>query len=428
MEYFHFGVRDGAVHCEDVPLSRVIERTGTPTYVYSRDTIERHFQQLRDAFGGVETLICYSVKANSNLAVLQTLRELGAGFDVVSGGELFRALQAGGHPKKIVFAGVGKTADDITFALDSRILMFNVESEPELRMIGRIASGRGEIADIALRVNPDVDPKTHRYITTGKAESKFGIDLAAATRLAAQIPEIGGVRMVGVHAHIGSQITDTAPYTEAMTKTLAFADTSREQGNPIEWINMGGGFGIYYEGGEALPAKDYGDVILPMLLGSGYRLVIEPGRFISGNAGVLVTRVLYVKESGEKRFVICDAAMNDMIRPSLYSAHHEVWPVQCDVEMGSEAAAAVSTPADVVGPVCETGDFFALDRMLPPVKEGDLLAVFSAGAYGMVMSSNYNGRPRPAEVLVSGDLFDVVRTRETWDDLIRGERKVARWD
>jgi len=428
MDYFHFGVRDGAIHCEDVPLERIVERTGTPTYVYSRDTIQRHFQQLSDAFGGVETLICYSVKANANLAVLQTLRELGAGFDVVSGGELFRALQAGGHPKKIVFAGVGKSAEDIAFALDSRILMFNVESEPELRTIGRIAAARGETADIALRVNPDVDPKTHRYITTGKAETKFGIDLATAGKLADQLPEIGGVRMVGVHAHIGSQITDVKPYTEAMKKTLAFADACRDRGNPIEWINMGGGFGIYYRGKEALPARDYGDVILPMLLDSGYRLVIEPGRFIVGNAGVLVTRVLYVKQSGAKRFIICDAAMNDLIRPSLYSAHHEVWPVDSEFEMGSEAAEAASSPADVVGPICESGDFFALDRMLPPVEAGDLLAIFSAGAYGMVMASNYNGRPRPAEVLVSGDLFDVVRTRETWDDLIRGERKVARWD
>jgi len=428
MEYFHFPVTDGAIHCEDVPLTRIVERTGTPTYVYSRDIITRHFHQLRDAFGGVETLICYSVKANSNLAVLQTLKDLGAGFDVVSGGELFRALQAGAHPRKIVFAGVGKTAEDIGFALDSRILMFNVESEPELRAIGRIATERGLVADVALRVNPDVDPKTHRYITTGKAETKFGIDLVTAAKLAGEIPGIGGVRMVGVHAHIGSQITDVTPYTEAMQKALTFADASRAQGNPVEWINMGGGFGIYYKGEEALPARDYGDVILPMLLDSGYRLVIEPGRFIAGNAGVLVTRVLYVKESGDKRFLICDAAMNDLIRPSLYSAHHEVWPVNCEVPMGSVEAAAVCTPADVVGPICETGDFFALDRCLPPVKEGDLLAIFSAGAYGMTMASNYNSRPRPSEVLVSGDLFDVVRTRETWDDLIRGERKVARWD
>jgi diaminopimelate decarboxylase len=327
-----------------------------------------------------------------------------------------------------VFAGVGKTADEIAFALDSHILMFNVESEPELKAIDRIATARGERADVALRVNPDVDPKTHRYITTGKKETKFGIDLDTAARLAAEIPAMGGVRMVGVHAHIGSQITEVEPYTEALKKALAFADECKEAGNPVEWINMGGGFGIYYRGDEALHATDFGEEILPMLADSGYRLVIEPGRYITGNAGVLVTRVLYVKESGDKRFIICDAAMNDLIRPSLYSAYHEVWPVHSSVAMGSDEAKAISTPADVVGPICESGDFFALDRMLPPVKEGDLLAVFSAGAYGMVMASNYNGRPRPAEVLVSGDLFDVIRTRETWDELIRGERKVARWD
>lgn len=428
MEYFHFPVREGELHCEEIPISRIVEQVGTPAYVYSRDTIERHFAHLRDAFQAVETLLCYSVKANGNLAVLQVLRELGAGFDVVSGGELFRALQAGGHPKKIVFAGVGKSPEEIAFALDMRILMFNVESEPELRAIARVAREKNLVADVALRVNPDVDPHTHTYITTGKKETKFGIDLLTASRLAKEIPTTDGVRMIGVHAHIGSQITETGPYTEALRKAIAFADEAKAMGNPIEWINMGGGFGIYYRGDEAPPATDYADVLVPMLTKSGYRLAMEPGRFIVGNAGLLVTRVLYVKQSGEKRFVICDAGMNDLVRPALYSAHHEVWPVRCDYVPGTDEAKAVSTPADVVGPVCESGDFFAKDRLLPPVAEGDLLAVFSTGAYGMVMASNYNGRPKPAEVLVSHDLFDVVRTRETWDDLIRGERKVARWD
>ena len=353
---------------------------------------------------------------------------MGAGFDVVSGGEIFRALQAGSHPQKIIFAGVGKTTEEIAFALDSRILMFNVESESELRAIERVAREKGVVADIALRVNPDVDPKTHRYIATGKRETKFGIDLETAARLATEIVGMEDVRMVGVHAHIGSQITEVDPYTLALTKSIAFADESKGKGHPIEWINIGGGFGIYYHGEDARPARDYAEVLVPMLMGTGYRMILEPGRFIAGNAGILLTRVIYVKESGDKRFIICDAAMNDLLRPSLYDAHHEVWPVQSEYILGSEEADAVSTPADVVGPVCESGDFIAKDRMLPPVEEGDLLAVFSSGAYGMVMSSNYNSRPRAAEVLVSGDLFDVIRARETLDDLIRGERTVARWD
>jgi diaminopimelate decarboxylase len=428
MEYFHFGVRDGRLHCEEVPVARIAERVGTPAYVYSRHTLERHFTSLRDAFQDVETLICFSVKSLANLAICQVLKEMGAGFDVVSGGEIFRALQAGSHPQKIVFAGVGKTPDEIAFALDYKILMFNVESESELRTIERVAKEKGLTADIALRINPDVDPKTHTYITTGKKESKFGIDLETAGRLAAAITDMEHVRMVGVHAHIGSQITEVEPYTQALTKSIRFADEAKARGNPVEWINIGGGFGIYYRGGDARPARDYADILVPMLASTGYRLIIEPGRFIAGNAGILLTRVIYVKRSGEKRFLICDAAMNDLLRPSLYSAHHEVWPVESKYVMGSDEAAAVATPADVVGPICESGDFIAKDRMLPPIEEGELLAVFSAGAYGMVMSSNYNSRPRPAEVLVSGDLFDVIRARETLDDLIRGERTVARWD
>jgi diaminopimelate decarboxylase len=428
MEYLHYELRDRDLFCEGVPVSGIAEKVGTPVYVYSRDIIEQHFARLVDAFADIETLVCYSVKSLSNLAVCQVLRELGSGFDVVSGGELFRVLQAGGHPKKIVFAGVGKTPEEIEFALDRRILMFNVESEAELEMIDLIASQKSLVADVALRVNPDVDPKTHRYITTGKKESKFGIDLETAERLATDLPGRSGVQMVGVHAHIGSQITDVEPHRQALEKVKAFADRCRELGNPVTYLNLGGGFGIHYREGEALPASDYAEALLPHLQGLDYRLIIEPGRFIVGNAGLLLTRVLYVKESGDKRFIIVDAAMNDLLRPSLYGAHHEVWPITSEYEKGSPEAEAVSTPADVVGPVCETGDFFALDRNLPPVKQGDLLVVFSTGAYGMVMASNYNSRPRPAEVLVTGDFYDVVRTRETWDDLIRGERKVARWD
>ncbi len=428
MEYFHHEVRDGVLHCENVPVENIARKLGTPTYVYSRRILERHFALLRDAFDQVETLVCYSVKSLPNLAVCQVLREMGAGFDVVSGGELFRALQAGAHPRKIVFAGVGKSAEDIEYALDSRILMFNVESEPELRKIDLLARMKGVRADVALRINPDVDPHTHRHITTGKKETKFGIDLLAAERLARETPSLAGVRLIGVHAHIGSQITETAPYTEALEKTLEFAGRCRDAGNPVEWVNIGGGFGIDYVKDEALPASSYAEVLQPLISRAGYRLAIEPGRFIVGNAGILLTSVLYVKETGDRRFVILDAGMNDLLRPALYGARHAIWPARCDVEMGSAEAEAVCTPADIVGPVCETADCFARDLPFPPVREGDLLAIFSAGAYGMAMASNYNGRPRPAEVLVSGDYFDVIRMRETWDDLIRGERKVARWD
>jgi diaminopimelate decarboxylase len=428
MKFLHYELRDRDLFCDEVPVSRIAEQVGTPVYVYSRAIIERHLGRLMEAFSAVETLICYSLKSLANLAVCQVMREMGAGFDVVSGGELFRALQAGGHPKKIVFAGVGKSPEEIEFALDRRILMFNVESESELRVIDLIATQKSLVPDIALRVNPDVDPKTHRYISTGKKESKFGIDLETAERLAAEMPKRTGVRMVGVHAHIGSQITDVAPHRAALDKVLTFAGRCRNLGNPVEYLNLGGGFGIHYKAEEGLPAADYAEVLLPALKGTNYKLIIEPGRFIVGNAGLLLTRVLYVKQSGEKRFIIVDGGMNDLIRPSLYSAHHEVWPVNSEYEKGSPEAEAVSTPADVVGPVCETGDFFALDRNLPPIQEGELMCVFSAGAYGMVMASNYNSRPRPAEVLVSGDFYDVIRTRETWDDLIRGERKVARWD
>jgi len=428
MKYLHYELRDRDLLCDGVPVSRIADKVGTPCYVYSREIIEKHFTRLVDAFSEVETLICYSVKSLANLAVCQVLREMGSGFDVVSGGELFRVLQAGGHPKKIVFAGVGKTAEEIELALDRRILMFNVESESELKVINLIATQKSLVADIALRVNPDVDPKTHRYITTGLKESKFGIDLLMAERLAEEIPGLTGIRLVGVHAHIGSQITDVEPHRAALQKVRVFADRCRELGHPVQYINLGGGFGIHYQGHEGLPATDYADVLLPHLRGTDYKLIIEPGRFIVGNAGLLLTRVLYVKQSGDKRFIIVDAGMNDLLRPSLYSAHHEVWPITSEYEKGSPEAEAVSTPADVVGPICETGDFFALDRMLPPVKEGELIAVFSAGAYGMAMASNYNSRPRPAEVLVTGDFYDVVRARETWDDLIRGERKVARWD
>ncbi len=425
MDHFHH--RAGAAFCEEVPLRAVAEGAGTPCFVYSRATIEHHYDRLAEAFAGADPLLCYSVKGCSNLAVLDLLRRRGAGFDVVSGGELARVLRVGADPRRVVFAGVGKSAAEMDQALDAGILMFNVESGAELDLLDRVARAKGRRADVALRVNPDVDPRTHTYISTGKRESKFGIDLETAEGLAAGIPARAGIRMVGVHAHIGSQITEVGPHTEALRKCIAFASRARAAGNPVEWLNMGGGFGIHYRGAEARPASEFGGVLVPLVREAGLRLVMEPGRFIVGNAGVLLARVHYLKESGERRFVIVDAAMNDLLRPSLYGAHHRIWPAEAPFPESEAADRPGETSlCDVVGPICETGDFLGKDRLLPRLAPGDLVVIYSAGAYGMAMSSNYNTRPRAAEVLVEGDRWTVVRERETVEDLMRGERIPAR--
>ncbi len=423
----HFHDRAGAAWCEDVPLAAIAASAGTPCFVYSRATIEHHYDRLTEAFAGTDLLVCYAMKANSNLAVLDVLRRRGSGFDVVSGGELRRALKAGADPRRIVFAGVGKSAEEMALALDAGILMFNVESAPELDLLERVAKGRRRRADIALRVNPDVDARTHSYISTGKKRSKFGIDLAAAAAIARTLPGRRWIRMIGVHAHIGSQVTEVGPHAEALRRILRFAVKAKGYGNPVSILNMGGGFAAHYRGGEAKPASDFARVLVPPVRRAGLRLVMEQGRFIVANAGVLLARVLFVKTSGGKRFVIVDAAMNDLLRPALYGAHHRVWPVEAPFPESEAAGREEDTlPCDVVGPVCESGDFLAKDRRLPPVREGDLLCVYSAGAYGMVMSSNYNSRPRAAEVMVSGRGFRVVRRRETFADLVRGERRFGR--
>jgi diaminopimelate decarboxylase len=422
MDYFH--EKRGSLLCEETPLAAVARGAGTPCFVYSRRTLELHYDRLVAAFSGVDLLPCFSVKANSNLAVLDLLRRRGSGFDVVSAGELHRVLRIGADPRRVVFAGVGKTAEEMAAGLDAGILAFNVESPGELDLLERVARRRRRRADVALRVNPDVDPRTHTYISTGKRESKFGIDVEAAGALAAGLPRRKWLRMTGVHAHIGSQITEVGPHTEAVRKVVAFARSARGAGNPVSLLNMGGGFGVYYRGGEARPADEFGEAIVPLVEAEGLRLLLEPGRFIMGNAGVLVTKVLFVKESGDRRFVVVDAAMNDLVRPALYGAHHRVWPVRAPFpEAEAEKRPAAETVVcDVVGPICETGDFLAKDRRLPPVEEGDLLCIFTAGAYGRVMSSNYNSRPRAPEVMVDGARWQVVRDRETVEDLVRGER------
>jgi diaminopimelate decarboxylase len=428
MELFHY--RDGQLYCENLSVAEIAEKYDTPLYIYSQNAILGALHSLETAFSEVDPLICYSVKANSNLGILKMMAEHGSGFDVVSGGELHRVLQAGGKPEETVFAGVGKTDKEIQAGLEAGVLMFNVESEAELDAIARVAALIGKVAPIALRVNPDVDPQTHRYISTGKKESKFGMDIARAERVGEAATKISTVRMVGIHMHIGSQITSTEPYASAIAKGVELVGRLRSMAHPITWYNMGGGYGINYKGREAKAIEEFARVIVPGIKSVNCRLAIEPGRVIAGNAGILVSRVVYTKQSGDKRFLIQDAAMNDLIRPALYESFHRIWPVVVPAGMPSvpdDAGTIIpgTEPWDVVGPVCESGDFLAKDRPLPPLERGALIAIFSAGAYGMVMASNYNTRPRAAEILVDGSCARLVRRRETYEDLVRPEVEIG---
>ena len=425
MDYFDY--RSGQLYCEQVGLAEIACSLGTPSYVYSSATFLHHYQQLAKAFGPVEPLICYSVKTNSNVHILGMLEQVGAGFDIVSGGELARVVRAGGDPGKVVFAGVAKTDQEISEALEAGILQFTLESAGEAENISRLAGVAGKKANAALRVNPDVDPKTHRYISTGKKLTKFGVDLEEAVSFFEKYSELPSLDLSSLHMHIGSQITTIDPYVEALTKMIGLIDTLRGRGHKIEWLDLGGGFGADYQSDTAPLAPAYADVLIEMLRDKDLRIALEPGRFISGNAGVLVTRVLYVKESGPKRFVIVDAAMNDLIRPSLYDAFHFIWPLEPGE--GFVPASRTAEPAmdglakvDVVGGICESGDFFAKDRLLPPLKRGDLLAIFTAGAYCASMASQYNSRPRAPEVLVKGQTHKTIRRRETYDDLTSPEQ------
>jgi diaminopimelate decarboxylase len=428
MDHFHY--RDRVLHCEDVPVRVLAENYGTPLWVYSKRTLLHHLGQLQQAFAPVQTLICYSLKTNPNLTICRVMGEAGAGFDVTSGGELYRALQAGGVGDKIVFAGVGKTDPELRAGLESGVFLFNVESEAELHALAAVARGMGRQAAVALRVNPALPPKTHVKTDTSVKGTKFGLDIDSVLEFAAGVVGSRDVRVVGVHMHLGSPILETRPYRDGLEKGLLLIARLREQGHRIEYINMGGGFGIHYRGQEALPAQAFAEVIVPAVKAAGCRLILEPGRFIVGNAGILLSRVIYTKESGGKRFVIQDAAMNDLIRPTLYDSFHRIWPAEPAAGFPAppadfEADIAGTAKNDVVGPVCETGDFLAKDRRLPPVSRGDLLATFSAGAYGMAMSSNYNSRPRAAEVLVDGAGHRLIRRRETYADLVRPEIEVA---
>ena len=430
-----FRYRDGHLCCEDIDLTRVARAFGTPTYVYSAGTILDHYARLYAALAPLDRLICYAVKANSNHAIVKLLVRAGAGFDIVSGGELFRVLSAGGESDKCTFAGVGKSRDEIEYALEQGVCSFNVESESELEAIERIARAKSVRAPIALRVNPDVDAHTHQYISTGSHQNKFGIPIDQVRGVYERASRMSNIAIVGVQMHIGSQITDAKPFASAIEKVLPLVRDLKSKYN-IQFFSIGGGMGIIYRralesgsgkwwhdhgpssAGSAFSVRDYADAIVPPLRDLGLRILVEPGRFLVGNAGVLLTRVRYIKQTGAKKFAIVDAGMNDLIRAALYQSYHEILPVE---EMKSETKIG---KIDIVGPVCESGDFFALDREMPELQEGDLLAIMSAGAYGFTMASNYNSRPLPAEALIKGDKFALIRRRQTLEDLTRGEMDV----
>lgn len=411
----NFEYRQGELYCEQVPVSRIAKELGTPCYVYSYATLVRHFRAYDSAFKNIPHVIAFAMKSNSNLAILRVMANEGSGVDIVSGGELFRALKAGVPVSKIVFAGVGKTPDEIRDALKADILMFNVESPAELHAINEVAASVGKKARVALRINPDIDPKTHPYISTGLKKSKFGIAADRAVEEFTLASSLSYIEVVGVHAHIGSQLTEVAPFIEALKKVVKLIAALKGQGINIRYLNIGGGLGITYSDEKPPLPQDLSNAILPLVQDLKLTLVMEPGRVIVGNAGILVTKALYLKEGETKSFVIVDAAMNDLIRPSLYGAYHEIRPL--DEEAGHRAKHQV----DIVGPVCESGDFLAKDRLLAAVKPGELMAVMSAGAYGFVMASNYNSRPRVPEALIKGGEIHVIRTRETYDDLVKGE-------
>lgn len=410
-----FEYRGGELYCEGTPLRAIADTVGTPTYIYSARAIRANFTAYDQAFPSVPRLIAYSVKDNANLSVLSLLARAGAGADVISGGELFRVLKAGFPPTKITFAGPGKTRDEMAEALKAGILLFNVESSAELRQLDRVAQALGARAPVALRVNPDVDPRTHPYISTGLKTSKFGIPIARALEEYQAAQELSGIEVVGGHMHIGSQLTTLAPFRDAVARVAELVKTLRSRGIGIRYLDVGGGLGIQYKDEHPPTPQEYAGALLPIVKDLGVTLILEPGRSIVGNAGVLLTRVLYLKDNGDKRFVIVDAGMNDLIRPSLYNAYHAILPVRA-------ASDRRTFVVDVVGPICESGDFLAKDRELPAVEEGEPLAVMSAGAFGFVMASNYNARPRAAEVLVDGARFTIVRRRESYEDLILGEQ------
>lgn len=422
-----FSYQDGKLFVEQVEVEKIAKKVGTPVYIYSKATFVEHLHKIQKAYSELETTICYSVKACGNIHILKFMAEAGSGFDIVSGGELFRVLQAGGSPSKIVYAGVGKTDYEIIEALKAEIAYFNIESEEELENFIRLSKQQNKQPKVALRVNPDVEYKTHAYLTTGKRETKFGIDIERAQKVFASYGSNPFIRLCAIHIHLGTSGESIEPYVEAVKKVLPLIDLLRKDGHSIEALDLGGGYGADYESDTAPLASEYAAGILPLLKGKNLKLILQPGKSISANAGIMVTRVLYTKYSGNKKFVIVDAGMNDLIRPALYDAFHFIWPVKVDRrfvpnQRSKDLHLDGSEIVDVVGPICESGDFFAKDRALPPVKRGDLIAIFTAGAYGFTMSSNYNTRCRPAEVLVDGKNFSIIRKRETYENLTALEK------
>ncbi|MBI3399656.1 MAG: diaminopimelate decarboxylase [Deltaproteobacteria bacterium] len=428
-----FTYKKNKLYAEAVAVERIAKEVGTPCYIYSHKTLARHYAAFDEAFESVPHLVCYSVKVNSNIAALNIFIKAGSGVDIVSGGELFRALKAGANPKKIVYSGVGKREDEIEYALKTGILMFNVESPEELRAINRIAGRLKRKAGFAIRVNPDVDAKTHPYISTGLKENKFGIETNQAIKEYVYAKnKLKNLIPLGVDCHIGSQITELSPFIDALKKTKNIIASLRSKGIEIKYLDIGGGLGITYKDEVAPHPSKYGKAVIDETKGLGVTLIFEPGRVMAGNAGILVAKVLYTKQGTEKNFIIVDAAMNDLARPSLYGSYHAIKAVTPPApplikggrewDFNKRVAGGGEIVADVVGPICESGDFFAKDRELPEFKSGDLMAIMSAGAYGFSMSSNYNSRPRAAEVMVKGNKFSVIRQRETYNDLIKGEK------
>lgn len=410
MHYFDY--RNGELHCEEASLDRLAVQVSTPAYVYSERTLQRHVRVFDEAFAGAPHLLCYAVKANSNLHILRRLAQWGAGFEVVSGGELYRVLRAGGPAQKTIFDGVGKTESEIREALTAGILLFGVESAPELERIAQIAAGLRVRAPVSIRTNPDIDPRTHPYISTGMQKHKFGVGIAEAFELYAASRTMPSIEVVGITCHLGSQITEMGPFEEALASIREIVVRLKQEGVSLRYLDFGGGLGIPYDSETPPPPAEYGRAVVKATRDLGVTLILEPGRVIVGNAGILLTRVVLTKRLGSKKFVVVDAGMNDLIRPALYGSRHQIWPVR--PRAGQEIV-------DVVGPVCESADFLAQERELPPLEAGDLIAVMSAGAYGFSLSSNYNSRTRAAEVLVTGTSWEIIRRRESYEDLIRLE-------
>ncbi len=417
MHHFHYVGNE--LYCEDLPLEKIAEEVGTPCYVYSHATLTHHFRVFDESFKGIDHLTCFAVKANSNIAILRLMGSMGGGADIVSGGELYRARKAGIPPENIVYSGVGKTISEIDYALSESILMFNIESSEELEVINERAKTLGKRAPIAIRVNPDVDPQTHPYISTGMKKNKFGIDIKLALEEYERARKLENIDIVGVDCHIGSQLTDISPFVDAVRKLKTLIQELINRGIPIKYVDLGGGLGITYDKEEPPHPSEYAEALMKELKGLNCKFIFEPGRVIVGNAGILLTRVVYRKETPTKKFIIVDAAMNDLIRPSLYNSYHAIKPVKLNPGAPKEVV-------DIVGPICESGDFLARERNIEKLGRGDLIAVMSAGAYGFTMSSNYNSRPRAAEIIVRGSSYDIIRERETWEDLIRLE-KIPAW-